>query len=133
MPTDFRSERMESPEGRGNARRAWEAYVKVTNRIAGPVLRPLITPAARRMSGPVAADLLGFWVVWHLEGGFEGLLEMGFSRSGLYRRIRRFREVTGMHPDEFTMPGVTFDLAAYQEDKARSSTEIPESGTSVTD
>ena len=113
MPTDFRSDRMDSPEGRGNAKRAWDAYVKATNRVAGPLLKPLIEPVAGRMSGPMAADMLGFWLVWHLEGGFEGMQRMGFSRSGLYRRIHRFREITGQHPDEYTMPGVTIDVAAY--------------------
>ena len=123
MPTDFRSDRMESPEGRGNAKRAWDAYVRATNRVAGPMLKPLIEPVARRMSGPMAADLLGFWLTWHLEGGFEGMIRMGYSRSGLYRRIHRFREITGQHPDEFMMPGVSIDVEAYLADKFKADEE----------
>ena len=60
-------------------------------------------------------DLVGFWVVWHLEGGFEGLQGMGMSRASIYRRIKLFRIAVGAHPDEFVMPGVTLDLAAYRE------------------
>ena len=56
----------------------------------------------------------GFWVVWHLEGGFEGLRATGMSRASIYRRVKLFRIAFGMHPDEFVMPGVTLDLEEYQ-------------------
>ena len=36
---DFRSDRMESPEGRGLARRAWEAYVGGVRKVSDPALR----------------------------------------------------------------------------------------------
>jgi hypothetical protein len=58
-------------------------------------------------------DLVGFWLLWHLEGGFAGLQEMGMSRSGIYRRVQAFRTVFGAHPDTFDMPGVSIDLGAY--------------------
>lgn len=109
MAPDYRSERMESPEGRGNARRAWEAYEAAANKIMGPLVRP----AATRIAAHVGAELWGFWLVWQLEGGFEGLRKVGFSRSAIYRRIKRFRQMTGQHPDEFQLPGVSFDLATY--------------------
>ena len=32
-------------------------------------------------------------------------------------RISRFRRITGKHPDEFELPGVTLDLQAYLEDQ----------------
>jgi hypothetical protein len=60
-------------------------------------------------------DLVGFWVVWHLEGGFEGLRAMGMSRASIYRRIKLFRIAFDAHPDEFVMPGITLDLAAHRE------------------
>jgi hypothetical protein len=41
------------------------------------------------------------------------------SRSAIYRRLRLFRKLFGVHPDEFQMPGVTIDLAAFQEGKIR--------------
>jgi hypothetical protein len=104
---------MPSPEGKGIARRAWDAYAKAVNKQLIPAARPLI----RKLSAAKAADLLGFWLVWHLEGGFEGLERGGMSRATIYRRINLFRKVTGTHPDEFELAGVTLDIAAYQESK----------------
>lgn len=107
--TDFRSERMDSPDGKGIARRAWETYSTSVNRTAAPALRPLIEKVAAKG----AADLLGFWLVWHLEGGYEGLRRNGMSRATIYRRISMFRRLTGQHPDEFELPGVTIDVGTY--------------------
>jgi hypothetical protein len=110
---DFRSDRMESPEGKGIARRAWEAYAGAVNRVS----RPAVEPLARKLAVPVAMDLMGFWLAWHLEGGFEGLRRMGMSRSSIYRRVRLFRAALGAHPDEFDMPGVSLNIEAYQAGK----------------
>ena len=51
--------------------------------------------------------------MWHLRGGFEGLQEMGLSRSSIYRRVSSFRKATGIHPDEYVFPGISLDLKAY--------------------
>jgi hypothetical protein len=111
--TDFRSQRMPSPEGYGNAqsrwRSAWDAYARTVERVATPA----IEPAARRLAGRMTTDTMGFWLMWHLEGGFEGLQRLGMSRSGIYRRINTFRKITGSHPDEFELPGVTIDVEEY--------------------
>jgi hypothetical protein len=98
---------METPEGKGIARRAWESYVGAVK----PVLRPLVEPYA---AGSMV-DLIGFWAVWHLEGGFDGLRRMGMSRALIYRRIKMFRLAFGAHPDEFVMPGVKLDLVDFRE------------------
>lgn len=111
LVVDFRSERMETPEGRGVARRAWDAYAGAVGKVATPVLRPLVNKYA---AGSIV-DLIGFWAVWHLEGGFEGLQRMGMSRASIYRRIKLFRIAFGAHPDEFEMPGIKLDLAAFRE------------------
>ena len=113
---------MESAEGKGIARRAWEAcrrtvnaapgydaYARAVNRAAAPVTDPLV----RHVAAGTVVDLFGFWMVWHLDGGFEGLLELGWNRATIYRKINAFRKITGQHPDEFQMPGVTFDLEEY--------------------
>lgn len=112
MP-DFRSAPMESAEGKGLARRAWDSYVKTTNRVLGPALSPLLEPAAKKLGATITADLFGFWLMWQLEGGFEGCRRLGMSRSAIYRRVKMFRGLTGFHPDEFVMAGVTFDVAEY--------------------
>jgi hypothetical protein len=107
MP-DFRSDRMESPEGKGIARRAWDGYASaVRGSAVGQTL-------ARKIAVPMAMDLTGFWLLWHLEGGFEGLRKLGMSRASIYRRIKLFRMAMGVHPDEYRMPGVTLDIAEYQ-------------------
>jgi hypothetical protein len=105
--TDFRSDRMESPEGKGIARRAWDAYSGAIEN--SPVAQTL----ARKMAIPVSTDLLGFWMLWHLEGGFEGMRRLGMSRATIYRRIKMFRTLMGCHPDEYEVPGVTLDVKAY--------------------
>jgi len=110
MSKDFRSERMESPEGKGLARRAWDEYrAAVTRAIQTPVVAPL----TNRIVSDMTADLMGFWLIWQLEGGFEGARRAGMSRTTIYRRIKRFRIATGSHPDEFQLPGVQIDLGAY--------------------
>jgi hypothetical protein len=109
---DFRSERSESPEGKGRARRAWDAYAKTVNMV---VTGPLFEPSIRRVAHSMTVDLLGFWMAWHIYGGFEGLVEYGMHPSTVWRKVRRFRSVFGVHPDEFVLPGVTIDPAAYWE------------------
>ena len=100
---------MESPEGRGIARRAWDAYAGTVTRVS----RPAVEPLARKLAGTVTVDLFGFWLAWHLEGGFEGLRRLGMSRASIYRRIKLFRATLGAHPDEYRIAGVTLDLEAY--------------------
>src|SRR5664280_2202417 len=113
MVEDFRSDRMETPEGKGQAKGrfegAWAAYAKGVNKIAGPVTNPL----AKRVGAASAVDLMGFWLVWQTEGGFEGLRRLGMSRSAIYRRITLFRKFMDIHPDEYEMPGVAIDVTAY--------------------
>jgi hypothetical protein len=113
MGDDFRSERMETPEGKGNARRtfdrAWAAYSKKVNKVAGPVLKPVTD----KIGAAAAVDLVGFWLAWHAEGGFEGLRRLGMSRSAIYRRLSLFRKIVGVHPDEYQVTGVTIDVEAY--------------------
>ena len=108
MP-DFRSEPMESPDGRGFARHAWETYAETVNRLAGPVVEPI----AKKVAAPAAVDLIGFWLVWHLHGGYDGLRDLGMSRASIYRRIKLFRTSYGAHPDEYELPGVKIDVAEY--------------------
>ena len=100
---------MDSPDGQKVARRAWEAYAKGANRLAAPAVEPV----ARRAAASVAVDLMGFWLVWHLHGGFEGLRQLGMSRASIYRRIKLFRISYGTHPDEFRLPGVELDVEKY--------------------
>lgn len=103
MP-DFRSDPSESPEGKGIARRAWDAYVDA--------LRPVSDPIAQIVGRKITEDLVGFWVMWHLCGGFEGLERYGMHKSTIWRKVAKFRTVTGKHPDEYRFAGITIDRGA---------------------
>jgi hypothetical protein len=67
--SDFRAQRMPSPEGIGDAKKAfqaaWSKYAKALEPVTGKVAHPL--------AENVTFDLLGFWIMSQLLGGFEGL------------------------------------------------------------
>ena len=105
---DFRSEPMESREGEGRARKAWEE-VPGSAKYAAPVSLPVVGALARTWT----EELLGFWLLWHIHGGFDGLERWGMNRATIYRKAGRFRQVFGEHPDVFEMPGIKVDVKAY--------------------
>jgi hypothetical protein len=117
---DYRTQRMPTAEGHGTARdnlmRAWSAYERGVKNVAEPLLRPL----ADKIAAPVVLDMTGFWLAWHLEGGFEGLQRLGMSRASIYRRVSLFRKTFGAHPDEFSFPGVSIDVDEYLRSSAKS-------------
>jgi hypothetical protein len=119
MAPDYRSEKMPSHEGLGRARKAWDAYARTVNKVIPPFvvegLASAATPAAAYVSREVVQNLLGFWLLWHMQGGFEGLQKFGMSRSTIYKKISRFRQAFGMHPDEFELPGMSIDHEVYWE------------------
>jgi hypothetical protein len=106
---------MATPEGKGRARRAWDAYVGVVGRTVYPPLAPFLKPALEPIASQIIEDMIGFWVMWHLYGGFAGLENFGMHKSTIWRKVARFRKFTGQHPDEFEMPGITIDPRAYWE------------------
>jgi hypothetical protein len=110
---DYRSEPSASRDGQGVAKRAWEMYSRGVNKVAGPVLHPMLRPLAEAWSVSKVSDLLGFWLLWHLEGGFDGLRRHGMSERTVYRKIGEFRKYFGEHPDDFTLPGVAIDVRSY--------------------
>jgi len=107
--TDFRSDPSTSRDGQGVAKRAWEAYSRAANRVAAPIAQPLV----ESWSVGKVSDLLGFWLMWHLEGGFDGMRRQGMAERTIYRKIGEFRKFFGEHPDEFVLPGVAVDVRAY--------------------
>src|SRR5680860_1623503 len=56
--SDFRSDAMDSREGRGRARAAWDSYQQTV----GEALLPLLRPAIERFAASQGVDLLGFWL-----------------------------------------------------------------------
>lgn len=110
---DYRSQRSPTPEGKGIAKRAWDTYAATVNKKLGPTIHPIIRPAVEPLARAYLAEMMGFWMLWHLYGGFEGLERFGYHRATIYRKVKRFRHVLGVHPDEFTIEGITLDPEAY--------------------
>ncbi len=110
---------MPSPEGEGKARgaleAAWDTYHAANKAVNRPLHAafPGIKSLMRGWVGSTTVDLFGFWLTWRLVGGFEGMRQIGMSRSTIFRRISLFRAAFGVHPDVFEMPGVTVDVEAW--------------------
>lgn len=110
---DLRSSRMPSVEGRGRARAAWDAYVKGANKLVDPLVGKQLDGVIRRWAVGAVEESYGFWLLWQIHGGFEGLERLGMARTTIFRRVKRFRQLTGFHPDEYELPGITVDLEVY--------------------
>jgi hypothetical protein len=66
------------------------------------------------------SELIGFWVAWHLAGGFHNLELGGWHRATIYRKVHRFRAAFGAHPDEYVFPWIELDLkSAWAEEIER--------------
>jgi hypothetical protein len=75
------------------------------------VLAPIVQPVAQRVAGNSVQRLLGFFMLWHAYGGFQGLLDARvISQTGVYVTRKEFREVFGVDVDEF-LPEVQTALA----------------------
>lgn len=65
------------------------------------------------------SELVGFWIAWHQAGGFDLLEERGWTRATIYRKIKRFREFFGNHPDDHDFDWIQLDLTkAWNDDLA---------------
>ena len=107
--SDLRKQSSESSEGTGRARQAWDAYARAVNSV-----RPRwFDEAVRRLAFSWTEELLGFWMAWHLYGGFEGLEKAGWHRATIFRKLKKFRSVFKVHPDEYRVVGVTLDRQAF--------------------
>jgi len=111
---------MASPEGEGRARdaseEAWTGYYRTNKKINQAIFSvfPGLRTALKGHTSAKIFDLFGFWLTWHLFGGFEGIQKgLGLSRSGVFRRVALFREIFGEHPDVYQFPGVTVDAAEF--------------------
>lgn len=107
-----------SAEGSGNARSAWMtwavqelesghnfgSFFTSPGVIIDQETRKGIATAMREFS-----ENVGFWVAWHSTGGFDRLEDHGWSRATIYRKIKRFRESFGEHPDDYQFDWLTID------------------------
>jgi hypothetical protein len=120
---DYRSDRSESPEGRGIAYgRSAAFWNSLPERVRDEVAHESDLTVSSIEDYPAFvrdqvtstvvedAELIGFWVAWHKAGGFGGLEAAGWHRATIYRKIRRFRVRFGSHPDEHRFEWIKLDL-----------------------
>lgn len=119
---DYRSDKMDSPEGRGIARGRflvfWDGVdpVDLEESPSGPALMDSawVPEEARTHVSRQAleqSELIGFWVAWHRSGGFQELENSGWHRATIFRKVRRFRAGFGVHPDEWKPDWIKLDTA----------------------
>ncbi len=122
--TDYRSEKMDTLEGQGIAHARWEQFMatelsEIVDSLDLSDLPPARTPLDdidTEVRDEIAAwakersELMGFWVAWHLAGGFRQLEQGGGHRATIFRKVARVRTVFGQHPDEATFPWIGLDL-----------------------
>jgi hypothetical protein len=117
---DFRAEKSDSVEGAGKAARRLGSYLDSLDEDTLAEAFPMqqldrIEEYDEFVRDDIAADameqaeLIGFWVAWHMGGGFSALEEGGWHRATLFRKIRRFRTRYGAHPDEYVFPFIRLD------------------------
>ena len=131
---------MDSLEGLGTARGRWDSFM--ANELADVVasldlsgLRPADTPledldtdVRDEIAGwaKERSELIGFWVAWHLAGGFRQLEQGGWHRATIFRKVARFRTIFGKHPDEATFPWLRLDYRkAWAAEVSRRITQPP--------
>ena len=117
---DFRTDKSESTEGQ-RAVAAGRGQAFTTKSLDEDVGRPRPTPTpGQSMRGPppahvrndIASDalerseLIGFWVAWHLAGGFANLERGGWHRATIFRKVSRSVPTYGAHPDEYVFPWI---------------------------
>ena len=102
---------MHSREGEGRAKRTYLA-AGASLEAVGPTKGKGVIGALARQTNE---DEIGFWLLWHIRGGFDGLERYGMHRATIFRKIHRFRQGFGVHPDVFELPGVIIDVKAYWE------------------
>ena len=126
---DFRSDKSESAEGGRVAVSRWAGYhYKLDQDI---VAQAFSTPAQSmedldpEIRDALAGDalerseLIGFWVAWHLAGGFDNLERGGWHRANL-PQDPSLPATYGAHPDEFAFTWIQLDLdAAWSEQISR--------------
>lgn len=135
-PQDFRKDPMDSVEGRGRARarydafhdkvpeETWQLVYEVRGRAAGVNDVPKAVGDDLANKAIEDSALLGFWLAWHLAGGFANLEAGGWHRATIHRHVRAFRERYHAHPDELSLTWLELDLEQYWLEKLWTGTRL---------
>jgi hypothetical protein len=131
MREPFPSKSLRNAEGAGKALRRLLDFASAVHRqdpdaeLIGDVLFHPPFSAAPFVEAPpvksaaVFSELVGFWVTWHVTGGFERLELAGWHRATIYRKVARFREFFGAHPDEYEFDWLKIDAEKVWEETLR--------------
>jgi hypothetical protein len=121
-PTDLLSARSESSEGHGLAKARRQRFLgryEPSDRAilpSGPTVPGVDLSIVDEVRDAHAGELvasaadIGFWVAWHQAGGFEALERLGWHRTTIFRKLKRFRAHFGTHPDEWNPGWISLDL-----------------------
>lgn len=124
---DYRTDKSESVEGHGLAASRRHAYVySLDENFLAENLSSSRAKTIEDFTDTVRDDiaedaleeseLIGFWVAWHLAGGFANLERGGWHRATVFRKIKAFRNRFGDHPDDHRFSWLRLDLEkAWQE------------------
>lgn len=75
---------------------AWNALAMVGGMIPG------VSTVAHGVARSVVQRLMGYWLMWHLYGGIDGLISSGvMSSATAYRQKAEFLRVFGVEVEEF--------------------------------
>lgn len=77
---------------KGGAARMWQAYRGLVD--------PMIKPVTDGVAHSIASRLVGFFVTWHLYGGYDGLVGAGWNRTAVWRNRQEFRKVFGVEVED---------------------------------
>ena len=97
-------------EGSGRARSAWIASIQQSIAEGDGFFSPFTSGGwtveaedRKRIATGMReySEMVGFWIAWHSTGGFDRLEDHGWNRATIYRKIKRFKEHFGQHPDDY--------------------------------
>lgn len=140
MAHDYRDDKMATLEGHGIAASLWQEFLddELEDLAEQAYDEGRVKPAQPRLENwpddlrdEVASEvreeseLLGFWLAWHLAGGFRQLEVSGWHRATIFRKVRQFRDSYSVHPDQADFPWLTIDLRTYWRDKVLNSVRMP--------
>lgn len=78
----------------------WDAVLVLGGMIPG--VSALGHQIGHGMARTAVQRLMGYWVMWHLLGGLEGLISSGsMSSASAYRQRTEFAKVFGVSVEEF--------------------------------
>src|SRR6204780_5430729 len=64
------------------------------NRRITPFLEPALKPASDPLARQSVEDMIGFWVMWHLYGGFEGFVFFKYPKTTIFQTFPPHRIFT---------------------------------------